>query len=289
MSSQQERDDSVVHQTLGSALRVDDLCVRFPGNKDNVVDHVSFSIGPGRVLGVVGESGSGKSSIGFSIAGLLDTTGAEVSGRVTLRGGANLLEQSERDWTKVRGRRIGYVFQEPMTSLNPLLTVRRQLTEPLVRQLGMTRPEAAARALELCNEVEIPDARRRLGQYPHELSGGMRQRVVLALALSCSPELLIADEPTTALDVTVQAQVIDLLRRLNDELGMTVLFVSHDLNVVAQIADEVMVMRNGKVAESGPAQRILQDPQALYTQKLVTDIPTFQYATAKESKFWGSL
>ncbi|QPP05926.1 ABC transporter ATP-binding protein [Streptomyces bathyalis] len=233
----------------------------------HVVRGVSWSVEAGRTLGVVGESGSGKSMTVLAAAGLVPPS-ATVTGSALL-GGEDLLKLSERELRGIRGRRLGFVFQEPMTSLNPLLTVERQMTEGIEEHLGATRRAARSRARELLDSVGIPDPDRRLDAYPHQLSGGMRQRVMIAIALSCSPDVLIADEPTTALDVTTQAQILDIVRERQERTGMAVVWISHDLAVVGGLADDVVVMYGGHVVEQAPAGTLHGAPVHPYTRGLL--------------------
>lgn len=260
-----------------AAVDISQLNVSFQSGAVQAVKDVSMQIPAGSCVGLVGESGSGKSTLGFALGGLLRGTGANVAGSIRLAGSKNVIEMSEAEVEAVRGRRVAYVFQEPMTSLNPLLTIGRQLMKPLRHHLRLDKGSARRRAVTLLDQVELTEPDRRLDQYPHEMSGGMRQRIVLAIALSLSPDVLVADEPTTALDVTVQAQVLTLLKRLNSDLGMSVLFVSHDLNVVGQVADIVVVMREGQIVETGPTHEILTAPKDPYTMALLSDIPRFRY------------
>ncbi|QYK40411.1 MAG: ABC transporter ATP-binding protein [Paracoccaceae bacterium] len=240
----------------------------------HAVNDVSFHLRPGELLGVVGESGSGKSVTMMSLLGLLPSPPAEVRAGEVLLGGQDVLRMSPEELRAVRGRRIGFVFQDPMTSLNPVFTVGDQLAEPLRQHLGMDRRQAAARAVELLELVGIPDARRRLSDYPHQFSGGMRQRVMIAIALACDPEVLIADEPTTALDVTIQAQIIELVKDLRQKLGMAIVWITHDLGVIAGIADRVMVMYGGQVVEQAPVRELFANPRHPYTQALLQTIPS---------------
>ena len=243
------------------------------------VEDVSFDIRPGETLCVVGESGSGKSVSSLSLVRLVEFGGGEIaSGELLFDRGAEggVVDVSQADETlmrTIRGNEIGIIFQEPMTSLNPVFTIGRQLTEGLRVHTGMTREQATAQALELLRRVRIPEPERRLKQYPHELSGGMRQRVVIAMALACEPRLLIADEPTTALDVTIQAEILALIDRLKRETGTSVLFITHDMAVVAQMADRVVVMFRGKKVEEGPVRQIFETPQHEYTKALLAAVP----------------
>jgi len=246
---------------------------RTRGGEVHAVNSVSFTLKPGELLGVVGESGSGKSVTMMSLIGLLPSPPADVRGGQVLFAGRDLLQTPESDLRAIRGRDIGFVFQDPMTSLNPVFTVGFQIMEPLRRHMGMTKAQAAARALDLLELVGMPDARRRLGDYPHQFSGGMRQRVMIAIALACDPRVLIADEPTTALDVTIQAQIIELVRDLRQKLGMAIVWITHDLGVIAGIADRVMVMYGGQVVEHGTVAEVFADPRHPYTRALLETIP----------------
>ncbi|WP_324610610.1 MULTISPECIES: ABC transporter ATP-binding protein [Rhizobium/Agrobacterium group] len=237
------------------------------------VDGVDLTIREGRILGVVGESGSGKSVTGASIMGLIQRPGWVDPDSHILFKGRDLVKLSEKEWREIRGNEIAMVFQEPMTSLNPVFSVGDQIIENLRLHRRISKSDARARAIELMTMVGIPSPETRVDSYPHELSGGMRQRIVIAMALTCDPSLLIADEPTTALDVTIQAQILDLVVRLKDELGMGVMFITHDLGVVAEICDDVAVMYGGKIVESGPVASILANPQHPYTRGLLACIP----------------
>ncbi len=257
-----------------SILSIQDLKVSFGarGHRHPVVHGVSFDVNAGETLAVVGGSGSGKSVTAMSVMQLLDTRHSEVSGRA-LFGGRDLLALGEREMQDVRGNEIGMIFQEPMTSLNPVLTVGYQLSEALRRHRGLSRSQALRTAGELLEKVRIPAAQKRLAEYPHRLSGGMRQRVMIAMALACRPRLLIADEPTTALDVTVQAQIIDLMRLLQQEEGTSILFITHDMGVVAEMADRTVVMHNGRVVEQGATVDLFRSPRDPYTRGLLTAVP----------------
>jgi peptide/nickel transport system ATP-binding protein/oligopeptide transport system ATP-binding protein len=258
-------------------LEVQDLCTEFQGDEGVVraVDGVSFTVGRGEVVGVVGESGSGKSATSLSILRLLPPRGRIARGRVLL-GGTDLGALAEAEMRAVRGRRIAMIFQDPMASLNPYLRVEDQLAEGGVLHLGLSRKEAISRAVALLDRVGIPDARARARGYPHELSGGMRQRVMIAMALLCDPELLIADEPTTALDVTIQAQILELIAELVRERDLSVLFITHDLGVVAEVADRVLVMYAGRIVESGPARAVLARPLHPYSLALLRSVPRLE-------------
>ncbi len=237
------------------------------------VDQVSFDVPKGATLAVVGESGCGKSVTALSIMRLVPTPPGEIqSGRIELSG-KNLLELGEREMRAVRGDRISMIFQEPMTSLNPVYTVGSQIVEAIRIHKKASRRQARERAVEMLRLVGIPSPDERVDAYPHQLSGGMRQRVMIAMALSCDPELLIADEPTTALDVTIQAQILDLLRRLQSELGMSILFITHDLGVVAEFAQDVVVMYAGRVVETAAVDKIFSDPLHPYTRGLLASVP----------------
>ncbi|WP_084085249.1 dipeptide ABC transporter ATP-binding protein [Cupriavidus sp. USMAA2-4] len=255
-------------------LRVDGLSVHFdtPRGPLSILAEVGCTLAPGEILGVVGESGAGKSMLGKAIAGLLDPGGHLGAGSIWLRG-ERIDTLGAEDRRRLRGKHIGMVFQDPMTSLNPVLTIGRHLEETIRTHLPLTPSQARERALALLQAVGIAQAEARLRQYPHQLSGGMRQRVAIALALCADPALLIADEPTTALDVIVQAQVIEVLRRLCRERGTALMLVSHDMGVIAGVADRVMVMRAGRVVESGPVAEVLEHPRAPYTRALVAAIP----------------
>ena len=254
-------------------LEVSDLSVRFVTDDGPVqaVDRVSFSLEQRQVLAIVGESGCGKSVTAMSILRLLPPT-ATVSGAARFDG-RDLLAASESDLREVRGRDISFVFQEPMTSLNPALTVQRQIGEVLRRHLDMSGPDARTRTVELLDLVGIPAPARRLDEYPHQLSGGMRQRVMIAMALACDPKVLIADEPTTALDVTIQAGILDLLRELRERLGTAIILITHNLGVVADIADRVVVMYAGRKVEEAPVTELFAEPQHPYTIGLLGAIP----------------
>ncbi|MEX3759934.1 ABC transporter ATP-binding protein [Paraburkholderia phenoliruptrix] len=255
-------------------LEVKDLSVRFTrreGAPVDAVQRVSFSLEAGRTLGIVGESGSGKSQTVMALLGLLAGNG-QVSGEALYRGD-NLLAMNEAALNRIRGDRIGMIFQDPMTSLNPFLTIERQMTETLQLHRKMSRREARRRAIEALESVRIPDAARRIGMYPHEFSGGMRQRVMIAMALLSEPEILIADEPTTALDVTVQAQIIELLRELNRERGTAIILITHDMGVVAGLCDDVMVMYAGQTVEQASAATLFAAPTHPYTRGLLNALP----------------
>ena len=239
----------------------------------HAVNSVSFTLKAGEVLGVVGESGSGKSVTMMSLVGLLPSPPAEIRAGQVLLGSRDLLQMSGAELSDVRGAKIGFVFQDPMTSLNPVFTVENQIMEPLIRHSGLTKAQARARAVELLDLVGIPDAAKRVKSYPHQFSGGMRQRVMIAIALACDPDVLIADEPTTALDVTIQAQILELMKDLRQKLGMAIIWITHDLGVIAGIADRVMVMYGGQVVEHAPVRALFHDPRHPYTRALLGTIP----------------
>jgi peptide/nickel transport system ATP-binding protein len=258
-----------------SVLEVEDLHVTFASDSRRVhaVSGMDFRIARGETLALVGESGSGKSVTALSILRLLPpTAGWSVAGRVRFEG-QDLLQLSEDRMRAARAGGLGIIFQEPMTSLNPVIAVGEQISERLREQPGMSRSRAARRAVEMLERVRIPEPGRRAADYPHQMSGGMRQRVMIAMALACGPKLLIADEPTTALDVTIQAQILDLMRDLQAEFGMAILFITHDLGVVAEMADRVVVMYAGKTVEQGEVREIFSNPRMPYTRALLRAIP----------------
>jgi oligopeptide transport system ATP-binding protein len=263
-------------------LEVRDLTTRFATPEGDVVaaDAVSFTIGEGASVGIVGESGSGKTQIFLSVMGLLAKNGRS-TGSVKFRG-QEILNLPARELNRIRGVKLAMIFQDPMTSLNPYLRISRQMTEVLVEHKGMSEEEARRRAIELLEVVGIPEAKRRFDRYPHEFSGGMRQRVMIAMALLCEPDLLIADEPTTALDVTVQAQILDLLARLRRELGMAIALVTHDLGVVAGLCERVLVMYAGRLVEEGPVDGLFKSPQHPYTLGLLGSMPRLDEAVTEE-------
>jgi oligopeptide transport system ATP-binding protein len=254
-------------------LDVRDLSVVFRTERGDLraVDDVSFHVDRGETLAIVGESGSGKSVTALSLLGLLGDA-ATVHGDIRFDG-SNLLELAPERMRQVRGNRIAMVFQEPMSSLNPVLTIGEQLAEPIRLHLKASRSEAQLMAAELLEKVSIPDAAARLKEYPHQFSGGMRQRVLIAMALACRPALIVADEPTTALDVTVQAQILELLKTRTRETGAALILITHDLGVVARYADRVAVMYAGRIVESGPARELFRDPRHPYTRGLMASSP----------------
>ena len=255
-------------------LEVRHLRVEFPTRRGTLValDDVSFDIGPGEILGVVGESGAGKSLTGAAIIGLLDPPGRVASGEIRFDG-RRIDNLPYEEMRKVRGRHIGAIFQDPLTSLNPLYTIGRQLTETIQTHLPVSDAEARQRAIRLLQETGIPAAEARIDQYPHQFSGGMRQRVVIALALAAEPRLIVADEPTTALDVSIQAQIISLLKRLCRDHGAAVMLVTHDMGVIAETCDRVAVMYAGRVVEIGPVHDVIHSPAHPYTVGLMGSIP----------------
>lgn len=240
------------------------------------VDGVSFEVKPGETLGIVGESGSGKSITAMSIMRLIASPpGRIVDGSIEFEG-ENLLKKSEKEMRNIRGNKISMIFQDPMTSLNPVLSVKKQMMETILTHEKMSKAEAESRAVELLSLVGIPAAKKRLSSYPHEFSGGMRQRVMIAMALACNPKLLIADEPTTALDVTIQAQILELLNSLQDELGMSIIMITHDLGVVSEVCDRVMVMYAGRPVEYTDVKTLFNEPKHPYTWGLLNSIPSIR-------------
>ncbi len=275
---------------MTTLLDVHDLIVEFPARRGvlRALDGVSLRIEPGEVLGVVGESGAGKSVTGTAIMGLLTPPGRIAGGSVFLAGERidNLPPDRMRH---IRGRRIGMIFQDPLTSLNPLLRVGRQLTETMLTHLSMTDTEARRRAIGWLERVGIPDARSRIDSWPHEFSGGQRQRVVIALALCAEPELVIADEPTTALDVSVQAQIITLLKELTRDNGTAVMLITHDMGVIAETADRVVVMYAGRIVEAGPVAAVIRHPAHPYTEGLMGSIPSVAFRVERLRQIDGAM
>jgi peptide/nickel transport system ATP-binding protein len=257
-----------------SLLQVSNLVVEFPHRRGTLraIDDISFDIAPGEILGVVGESGAGKSLTGAAIIGLLEPPGRIASGEIRLEGQRidNLGHDAMRH---IRGRKIGAIFQDPLTSLNPLYTIGRQLTETIRAHLPVTEHEARRRAIGLLEDTGIPGAAQRIDHYPHQFSGGMRQRVVIALALAAEPKLIVADEPTTALDVSIQAQIIQLLKGICKERGAAVMLITHDMGVIAETCDRVAVLYAGRIAEIGPVQEVIHQPAHPYTDGLMASIP----------------
>ncbi len=273
-----------------SLLQVQNLIVEFPGRRGTLraLDDISFSIAPGEVLGVVGESGAGKSLTGASIIGLLEPPGRIASGRILLEGQRidNLNHDAMR---RIRGRRIGAIFQDPLTSLNPLYSVGRQLTETIQAHLPVSNAEARRRAIALLQDTGIPAAEQRIDHYPHQFSGGMRQRVVIALALAAEPKLIVADEPTTALDVSIQAQIISLLKRVCQQHGAAVMLITHDMGVIAETCDRVAVMYAGRIAEIGPVHDVINRPSHPYTEGLMAAIPDITTERETLNQIEGSM
>ena len=257
-----------------SLLEVKNLVVEFPGRRGTLraLDDISFSIAPGEILGVVGESGAGKSLTGAAIIGLLEPPGRVASGQILLEG-QRIDNLSNDEMRHIRGRRIGAIFQDPLTSLNPLYTVGRQLTETILAHLPVSQEEARQRAISLLQDTGIPAAAERIDHYPHQFSGGMRQRVVIALALAAEPKLIVADEPTTALDVSIQAQIITLLKNICKSRGAAVMLITHDMGVIAETCDRVAVLYAGRVAEIGPVHDVINKPAHPYTSGLMASIP----------------
>lgn len=262
-----------INSPSASLLSIHELSISFdtPDGTIDAVKEFTLDIVPGECVGIVGESGAGKSQSFLAVMGLL-ASNAKVSGRVRL-GDYELLGKPAQELNKVRGSQLAMIFQDPMTSLTPHMKVGEQISESVVRHLGLTTSAARQRALELLEQVQVSDAQRRLDQYPHELSGGMRQRVMIAIALACNPKMLIADEPTTALDVTIQAQILSLLAQLKRNRGMAMALITHDLGVVAGIADRVVVMYAGRIVESGLVRDVLKNPRHPYTQALLRSMP----------------
>ena len=259
---------------MDSLLSVKDLQVQFQTKKgiNTAVDGISFSIGKGEILGIVGESGCGKSVSSMSILRLLGTNAKISQGSIKL-GDKELLSLSEDEMCKIRGNEIAMIFQDPMTALNPIMTIGDQLIEPLVIHQGYKKKDAWKEAVEVLKKVGIAAPEKRMKEYPHQLSGGMRQRVMIAMAVSCAPKLLIADEPTTALDVTIQAQILELMLELREKMDTAIMLITHDMGVVAETADNILVLYAGKVVEYGSVKDIFNDPKHPYTQGLLSSIP----------------
>ena len=260
-------------------LEVKDLQVSFftPAGEVKAVGGISFSLERGKVLGIVGESGSGKSVTAYSIMQILEKTGKIISGSIRLDG-QELVGAGEKAMREIRGNRISMVFQDPMTSLNPTFTIGHQLMEGILLHTQRNRQQAWDRAVEMLKLVGVNEPEKRMKQYPHQLSGGMRQRIMIAIALACEPDILIADEPTTALDVTIQAQILELMQKLQKEMGMAILMITHDLGVVAQMCDEVIVMYAGTICEQGTVDEIFYNPRHCYTKGLLRSIPALEHS-----------
>lgn len=275
---------------MGHVLEIRQLSVEFPSRRGvlKALDEVSFSIKAGEVVGVVGESGAGKSLTGAAIIGLLEPPGRVSSGEIWLEG--QRIDQLPDDQMRLlRGRKIGAIFQDPLTSLNPLYTVGQQLIETITTHLSLSNSQAKTRAIELLEATGIPAARERIDHYPHQFSGGMRQRVVIALALAAEPKLIVADEPTTALDVSIQAQIIELLKRLCREHGTAVMLITHDMGVIAETANRVVVMYAGRVVEVGTVRDVIERPQHPYTAGLMGSIPTIKRVVERLVQIDGSM
>jgi len=267
-------------------LEVKNLKTYFDTDEGTVkaVDGVSFHLDRGETLAVVGESGSGKSVMSLSMMRLIPTPPGRIAGGEILFEGEDLVKKSEREMRRIRGNDISMIFQEPMTSLNPVYTVGDQIAEAIVLHQGKSKRQAMVLAAEMLDLVGIPEPGKRVKNYPHQMSGGMRQRVMIAMALSCGPKLLIADEPTTALDVTIQAQILDLMRKLQDEIGMSILFITHDLGVVAEVADRAVVMYAGRAVEEAHVNDIFADPKMPYTLGLLNSIPRVDRAAVHQER-----
>ena len=265
----------------GELLRVEHLSIAFKTDKGSLraVDDISYSIAPGKTLGLVGESGCGKSTTALALMGLLPSV-AQVSGQAHFLG-TDLFTQSEKAWQSVRGNRMAMIFQEPMTALNPVIPIGEQISETLLLHQGLSGKAALERAIEMLDEVGIASARTRAAAYPHQLSGGMRQRAMIAMALACRPSLLIADEPTTALDVTIQAQILELMLELQDRIGMAIQFISHNLGVVSELADDIIVMYAGRIAERAPAASLFAAPRHPYSVGLINTLPNLQHRQSR--------
>ncbi len=276
---------------MTALLEVRDLKTWFDGDGGTyrAVDGVSFSLDAGRTLGIVGESGCGKSVTALSIMGLLPQPPGRIAGGEVLFDGVDLLKLDAAEMRELRGARLGMIFQEPMTSLNPAYTVGNQIVEGIQRHQKLDRAAAKAKAIEMLRLVRIPAPEQRFDEYPHKLSGGMRQRAMIAMALACGPKLLIADEPTTALDVTIQAQILDLLRRLREETGTAIILITHDLGVIAELADDVAVMYAGKLVERAPVRQLFEQPQHPYTIGLLGAIPDLDHKRARLATIEGTV
>ena len=268
-------------------LSVENLTVRFPGRRGDViaVDGISFNLEAGRITGLVGESGSGKSLTMLALARLIPEHTSVVSADRLDFGGVSVIGMSSKELRMLRGRDMGFIFQNPFHSLNPLLPVGLQIREALEEHMGLSRKAARDRVLELLNQVGIPDAKRRLDDYPHQFSGGMCQRVMIAMAIACEPALILADEPTTALDVTIQAQILELLASLVSETGTAIMLVTHDLGIAASVCDHVHVMYAGQIVESAPVEALFYNPMMPYTSGLLGSVPRFDRSTSESLPF----
>jgi peptide/nickel transport system ATP-binding protein len=268
---------------MNPLLEVEDLEVAFLADAGEItcIDKVSFHVEQGEIVCIVGESGSGKSVTSLSVMGLLGRSG-KVTGGSVIFDGENILDKSEKEMDQIRGNTLTMIFQDAMTSLNPVFTIGRQMVETLCIHLKLDRKQATERAISLLDKVGLPKPAEIMKKYPHTLSGGMRQRVMIAMALTCNPKLLIADEPTTALDVTIQAQIMELLRRLNKELGMSIILITHDMGLVAEMADRVLVMYAGQIVEEAEVHNLFQRPEHPYTQALLKSIPSIRDDDTRE-------
>ena len=261
---------------MNEVLQVKDLHTFYYSKKSIVpaCDGVDFTLKKGEILGIVGESGCGKSTVVRSVVGLIDKSYTRIEKGEVLLGGEDLLKKTPKEMCKVRGKRISMIFQNPLSALNPVYTVGNQICEILMVHENMTKKQARERAIELLKVVKIPSPEMRMNAYPHELSGGMQQRVMIAIALACNPEVIIADEPTTALDVTIQAQILDLLREVRDKFGVAIILITHNMGVVADICEKMLVMYGGVVVEQGTCKEVFANPQHPYTQGLLASIPS---------------
>ncbi len=275
---------------MGVLMSVKDLVVRFYTQEGTVyaVNSISYDLHEGETLGVVGESGSGKSVHALAIMGLISMPPGKIESGEVIFEGRDLLQLSREQMRLVRGKEIAMIFQDPMTSLNPVLTVGRQITEAIKLHLGMNNDKSRRRAADLLDLVGIPDAKKRLDDYPHQFSGGMRQRVMIAIGLSCNPKLLIADEPTTALDVTIQAQILELVKQLKEEFNMAIVWITHDLGVVAGLADTIQVLYGGRIMERGPTGEVFQDTRSAYTLGLLRSLPRLDGSNTRLVQIEGS-
>ncbi|GAA3375117.1 ABC transporter ATP-binding protein [Streptomyces sannanensis] len=274
MTTLTKTEDTPAPTGPGAFLSVRDLRVQF-STEDGIVkavDGLSFDVERGKTLGIVGESGSGKSVTNLTILGLHSKKTTTIDGEINLDG-QELLSASEKEMEKLRGNKVAMIFQDPLTALSPYYTVGRQLSEPFMKHTGASKKEAKGRAIEMLTKVGIPQPQTRFNDYPHQFSGGMRQRAMIAMALMCDPDLLIADEPTTALDVTVQAQILDLLKDLQQEFGSAIIFITHDLGVISHMADDLLVMYAGRAVERGSVREVIKEPQHPYTWGLLSSMP----------------